>query len=76
MTTKRITDADLKWVGLTSSQVALCAEEDDDVREIVYYEALKLLMEEGTSREPLDFWDSVTRKNVKDLELDLGHQPK
>ena len=44
---RRIEDAEFRYLGFTESQIFLIRSESDEMREIVYTEGLRILMELG-----------------------------
>ena len=46
----RISDGDLRWAGLDDWQVAYVSQASDDMREIVYREAIRRSMSDGDDR--------------------------
>jgi hypothetical protein len=46
-------DSDFRYIGLTEDQIALLSEESAETRELVYGEALRLLMEFDSGHDDL-----------------------
>lgn len=46
----RLSDDDLRWVGLTPWQIAYLSQATDDQREIVYREAIRISMSDDDDR--------------------------